>query len=574
MLYSHIFGKTKKTSKEFDSANATLLIKAGFVDQTMAGVYSFLPLGKRVLSKIENIIREEMDTVSSELLMPSITPKALWEQTGRINTVSVLMKAIAANPVSLDVNDAEYILNPTHEEIVTPLAKKYNASYKDFPFSVYQIQTKFRNEPRAKSGLLRCREFRMKDLYSFHTSEEGLELYYEKVKKIYLRVFERFELRNDTVIALASGGDFTEKFSHEFQTRCEAGEDTIFYAKKAKIAFNKEVAPSRAPEINDSNEKELPMQKVEGKGIIGVGALAKFLKIPVEKTTKTIIFENEKGEIIAAAVRGNYEINLEKLKKVSHSKNLVLASSQIIKKVTKAKIGYAGILHLPNEIKIYMDDSIKGRKNFECGANKTNYHAIHVNFGRDLAEPKDFYDIKTARTGDSYPPNNEEYEIFKACEVGNIFPLDTKFTQAFDYTFTNELGKKLPIYMGSYGIGSTRVMGVIVEKFHDDKGIIWPKSVTPFHAHLIALGDSQSFKKAQELHEKLETDGIEILFDDRPNVSAGEKFSDADLIGIPWRIVISKKTADKIEIKKRSEKSAKLVSILEGIKIIKKDYNV
>ncbi len=574
MKYSHIFGKTKKNSKEFDSVNATLLIKAGFIDQAMAGVYSFLPLGRRVLFKIENIIREEMNTISSELLMPAIVPKAIWEQTGRINTVNILMKAMGANQVSVMANDAEYILNPTHEEVVTPLAKKYSASYKDFPFSVYQIQTKFRNEPRAKSGLLRCREFRMKDLYSFHVSEEDLELYYEKVKKIYFRIFKRLGLENDTVIALASGGDFTEKFSHEFQTRCNAGEDTIFYAKKANIAFNKEVAPSIAPETNDSHKKELPMREIKGEGIVGVEALVKFLKIPVEKTTKTIIFENEKGEIIAGAVRGSYEINIDKLKKASGSKNLVLASNQVVKKATGAELGYAGVLNLSKKIKMYMDDSMKDRKNFECGANRTNYHTINVNFGRDIEKPKKFYDIKMAQNGDRYPENNEIYETFKASEIGNIFPLNTKFTQAFDYTYTNEQGKKLPIYMGSYGIGSTRIMGVIVEKNFDNKGIIWPKSIAPYHAHLMALGDSKVYTKAQKIHDEMEAEGMEVLFDDRSDISAGEKFSDADLIGIPWRIVISKKTGDKMEIKRRSEKSAKLVSISEGIKIIKKDYNV
>lgn len=570
MLYSKLFAKTNKSAKEFKSINATLLQKAGFIDQTMAGVYTFLPLGLRVLTKIENIIREEMDKIGSEVLMPSLAPKELWIQTGRLDTIDVLMKTVGANKLSLEKNNAEYVLNCTHEDIVTPLAQKFHSSYKEFPFAVYQIQTKFRNEPRAKSGLMRCREFRMKDLYSFHTSAEDLKKYYESAKEVYWNVFKRVGLGNDTYMALASGGDFTPDYSHEFQTICESGEDIVFQAKKANITFNREVAPSKAPEIDDSKEEMKPRKDIEGKGIIKVEDVAKFSDIPVEKTTKTLLFETDTGSLIAAAVRGGYDINEYKLLKIAGVKSLKLAPLEVVRSVTKADVGYVGILNLPNNVKIYFDDSTQGRKNFECGANKTNYHSINVNFGRDIPEPEKFYDFKLAKDGDFYPENGEKYEMYKAAEVGNIFPLNTKFTKAINYHYIDESGKEQPIYMGSYGIGSSRIMGVIVEKFHDEKGIIWPENVAPFKVHLIGLDlkDEVIKKRAFEIYETLTKKNIEVLFDDRPDTNAGGKFADADLIGIPYRLVVSKRTGDKIEYKKRSENISQTMSIDECIKHI------
>lgn len=570
MLYSKLFGKTNKTTKEFGSVNALLLEKAGFIDKTMAGVYTFLPLGLRVLNKIENIIREEMDKIGSELVMPSIVPLELWEITGRLETVDVLMKTVPANKYALAKNAAEYVLNSTHEDTITPVAKKFNISYKTFPFAVYQIQTKFRNEPRAKSGLLRCREFRMKDLYSFHTSEQDLKKFYEVAKIAYIKVFERLGLGKDTMIVLASGGDFTKDFSHEFQTRCETGEDMIFLVKSKKLAYNREIAPSKAPKVLYNDREMLPRKDVEGKGIIGVEELAEYLKIPVEKTTKTLLFENEKGEIIAAAVRGGYDINEEKLCKASNSQKLLLASANKVKKITGAEVGYAGLLNLPNEVQVFMDESMDNRLNFEMGANKTHFHSTNINFDRDLPRPGKFYDLKVAKKGDFYPETGEEYEVFKTAEVGNIFPLNTKFTKAFGYTFTDKSGKQQPIFMGSYGIGSSRAMGVIVEKFHDERGIVWPEAVAPFKVHLIGLdlNEKEIKEKVYKVYKVLKEKNIEVLFDDREEIRAGEKFSDADLIGIPVRLVVSKRTGDKIEFKKRNENATTLVSLDQLVKLV------
>lgn len=409
MKYSQIFTKTEKQAKQYDSINATLLIKAGFIHQIMAGVYTYLPFGLKVLNKIEQIVREEMDQVGCEISMSALAPKTLWETTGRINTVDVLMKTIPANDQAKEKHDQEYILNSTQEELVTPMAKKFAISYKDLPFATYQIQTKFRNEARVKSGIMRGREFRMKDLYSFHRSEAELKEYYEVVKKAYIKIFDRLGLGQDTVIALASGGDFTKDYSHEFQTRCETGEDTIYRDLQTNICYNKEVAPEHAED-------------------------------------------------------------------------------------------------------------------------------------------------------------QSKFEKFTAAEVGNIFPLNTKFSKAFDYYFTDDKGQQQIVYMGCYGIGTSRVMGVIAEKFNDEKGLVWPAQIAPFSVQLISLLGND--EQANQLYQELLNQGVEVLWDDR-DVNPGQKFSDADLIGCPVRLVISQKTGKKIEWKKRVEDQTELLDLEQVITRLK-----
>ena len=563
---SKLFTKTSKLSKEYDSKNATLLIKAGYIHQVMAGTYTLLPLGLRVYRKIEKVIREEMDKVSQELLMTSLSPMEPWEITGRLDTVDILMKTSGANELSKKKNTSEYILNCTHEDQITPIAQKFNLSYKEFPFSVYQIQSKFRNEARPKSGIMRGREFIMKDAYSFHVSEEDLLEYYEVMKNSYMKIYERLGLGDITLVALASGGDFTDKYSHEFQTICETGEDLLFRDNKAGLVYNREVTPAVAPQIDNKSEELKEMEEVEGKGIIGVEALAEYLKIPVEKTTKTILFEDEKGEVIAAGVRGGRDIDEGKLKKVAKVKELKLASEDTVKRVTGAQIGYAGILNLPKEVRIFMDESMQGRSNFEMGANKTDYHTININFGRDLSEPEEFFDIKVAQPGDLNSETGEVYEVLRASEVGNIFPLNTKFSDAFGYKYTDQNGSKKSVYMGSYGIGLTRIMGVIAEIFNDEKGLVWPKEVAPFDIHFITLGEEHN-DQAKVTIDLLENAGYDVLWDDRSEVSAGEKFGDAELIGIPIQIILSKRSLENggLEINFRKNKENNGIVEMENL---------
>lgn len=408
MRQSHLFTKTlKEAPKDEVSQNAKLLIRGGFVDKLFSGVYTMLPLGYRVLTKIEQIIREEMDRIGGqEIFMPALHPKENWEKTKRWNGLTVLFKLI-------DNGDKEYALGATHEEVVTPLAQKFIVSYKDLPKAVYQIQTKFRDEPRAKSGILRGREFRMKDLYSFHSSTVELDEYYKKAQEAYFRVYERCGIRQMTYLTFASGGTFS-KYSHEYQTVTSAGEDIIYVCPHCDIAVNREI----------------------------------FAEV--------------------------------------------------------------------------------GNKCPQCDAT-------------DLREEK-------------------------AIEVGNIFKLGTKYSDAFDFNFVNENGQSEPVIMGCYGIGSTRILGTIAEIHHDDKGIMWPSSVAPYQAHLISLCKNQTeVGSADQLYENLIRAGVEVLYDDRPSIRAGEKFADSDLIGIPTRVVVSAKTLEKgsVEVKGRGEAKARLVEIVK-----------
>ncbi|MDD5145893.1 MAG: His/Gly/Thr/Pro-type tRNA ligase C-terminal domain-containing protein [Candidatus Pacebacteria bacterium] len=407
MKQSKLFTKiSKEISKEETSKNAQLLIRAGFIDKLMSGVYSYLPLGLMVFKKIENIIREEMNNISGqEVLLPALLPKENWEKTGRWKYPEMLKLQNRAGK--------DFSLGWTHEEIITPLVKKFVKSYKDLPIYVYQFQNKFRDELRAKSGLLRGIEFSMKDLYSFHKNQEDLDEYYEKVKAAYFKIFKRCGLEKVTFLTLASGGAFA-KYSHEFQTETLSGEDEIYFCKKCDLAINKE------------------------------------------------IIEEEK--------------------------------------------------HICPE----------------CG-------------GKDL-------------------------EIKKSIEVGNIFKLGKRFSEPFDFMFRDKDGKENPIIMGCYGIGLGRLMGTIVEIYNDEKGIIWPKEVSPFSVHLIAIESSEKVKNAAEkLYKNLQEEKIEVLYDDREDKTAGEKFAECDLIGIPTRIVVSERTLEKdcVEVKKRSEKESKLVKINE-----------
>ncbi len=563
MKYTQTLLKTsKETPAGEDARNAQLLIRGGYVKKEMAGVYSYLPLGLKVLRKIESVVREEMDAVGcNELLMPALSKKENWEKTGRWD-MPILYKMEMAT-------GTEVALHPTHEETVTPLTQLFCSSPKDFPKAVYQVQNKFRNEPRAKSGLLRGREFLMKDAYSFHLDQECFEKYYDVMTNAYVRVFERLGLGDITKIVAASGGDFSE-FSHEFQTICEIGEDEIFYIPSEDRYLNREITPSKAPAPKNADSEMKPMEEVFGEGVIGVEDLCKHLGVNLEQPTKTILFEDENGNVIAAAIRGTYEIDTHKLKKIAGCKSLELASEETVKRVTKAEVGYAGMLNLPDEVRKFWDDSCEGRINFEMGANRTNYHNINVNFGRDIEEPEQFYDFKVAQKGDFYPKTGEKYEVFNAIEVGNIFPLGNKFSSAFNFKFEGK-----DIVMGCYGIGISRLMGAVAEIFSDENGLKWPHHLAPFHVYLAPIGKSdEAYEAADKLYEELKSAGIETLYDDRreKKVGPGQKFADHELLGIPYRVVISERTLEEGEVEFVSRENGEMqkVKLADVISVLKK----
>jgi prolyl-tRNA synthetase len=556
MRRSQLFTKTSKNAPADEtSKNAQLLIRAGYAYKVMAGVYAYTPLGLRVIENIKRIVREEMNAVSGqELIMTNLQPRDIWEQTGRWDdkVVDIWFKT--------KLKDGQEVgLAWSHEEAIIEMMKQSVVSYKDLPVSVYQFQNKLRNELRAKSGVMRGREFVMKDMYSMSVDAKQHDAYYDSVIEAYKKVFKRLGLDADTHVTYASGGAFTQ-FSHEFQTICEAGEDTIVQTGDG-IWHNLEIAPAKLAEPN-VQEKHLPYKERELKDVIGVAALLKALNIPIEKSTKTLAYTTDDGEVILAAVRSDYQINEVKLAAIVDTSRLMLASESEVRQATGAAPGYAGIMNVPAGIKVYCDDSLEGLTNFETGANKTNYHAVNVNFGRDVEQPEAFYDFKEARSGDLDPMSGKPLVFAKSAEVGNIFNFGTDKSEQMDFAFTDENGERRFVHLGSYGIGITRVMGVIAEKFADDKGLVWPDAVAPFRVYLAPLGDSPEVTAAADnLYDGLTEAGVPVLYDDR-DARAGEKFADADLLGIPQRVVISDKTlaGGTFELKARTDAEARQVS--------------
>jgi prolyl-tRNA synthetase len=566
MKSSNLFSQTSKTVPADENANnAQLLIKAGFVHKEMSGVYAYLPLGLRVIEKIKQIVREEMNaTGSQELLMSTLQPKDIWEKTNRWDdkVVDNWFKTKLLNGTDLGVG-------LTHEEPIVDTAKAYISSHKDLPKSVYQIGSKFRNEKRAKSGLLRGREFIMKDAYTFSKDQAQHAEIYEKIADAYVRVYARLGIGDVTYRVKADGGIFTKQYSDEFQTVSPIGEDTIFNVPETNIFFNSEIAPCKAP-IFEQPIELLPMEKKETPGIIGVEQLSKTLGVPVYSTVKTMLYIID-GEVVAVAVRGDYEVNEIKLRMALNAKSLQLADESTIMRVTSAEVGYAGLIGLPKDVKIIVDDSVEPLINFELGANQTNYHNVNVNWGRDIAKPDMFYDVKQAKEGDIHPDSGTVYKTMKAVEVGNIFPLETKFTDALDVYYTDEQGSRQPIIMGSYGIGVSRLMGVLAEHFCDEKGLVWPKNVAPFMVYIAQIGTTlQVNDQAEQLYNTLSSNGIEVLWDDRQAARPGEKFADADLYGIPYRVVVSQKTVESglLELKERNSSEVKFIDPKQLLNLI------
>lgn len=575
MKYSGLFTKTSKTTPvDETSNNGRLLLQAGFVDKTMAGVYSLLPLGLRVQNKIENIVRKHLKAIGGqEIMMNVLHPKEWWQKTQRWDKIDILFKLDSQT-------GTQYAVGCSHEEQVVPIAQKFISSYKDlpsldlqnkvFPMCVYQIQTKFRDELRAKSGLLRGREFKMKDMYDFHQDQESCDNYYQLVKETYFKIFQEIGL---SVYAVrASGGIFTQNESHEFQAACEAGEDNILLIEGGD-AFNQEVAPAKIPKPNQKQDFK-QLQKIKAEGVVGVEALSQFLKIPAQKTTKTLFYQTDKQDMIAVVVRGDYDVNQEKLKAVLKTQTLELASKEIVFQKTGAKIGYAGIINLPKDVAVYFDDSCEGLCNFESGSNQTNYHHINVNFERDLVTPAKFYDFKQAKEGDLHPSFDKPYQKIKVAEVGNIFKLGDKYTKAFDLKYTDKDNQlKYPV-MGCHGLGVSRCMAVIAEIYSDPKGLKWPKAVAPFQLHLITHSspDQELNIKIKDLATKIYTGQIsklaelqlqadQILWDDRPTVGLGQKLKDADLIGCPYQLVISRRSLERggVELIARQTSESRLI---------------
>ncbi len=557
MRISKLFGKTQReVPAEAETVSHQLLLKAGMIHQVAAGIYSYLPLGWRVLKKIGNVIRDEMDKAGGqELSMPVLQPLELWQETGRDLAFGKGLFTLS------DRRERQLVLGPTHEEVITELVSHNVQSYRDLPLLLYQIQTKFRDEPRPRGGLIRVREFTMKDLYSFDTDEEGLDQSYTQMLQAYKNIYDRCGLPSRLVEA--DSGAIGGKDSHEFMVITESGEDEILYCDQCQYAANVDKAESKKDKIESG--KPLPVEEVATPGAGSIEEVAGFLKIPQSHTLKAVFYIAD-GKLVFVVIRGDIGVNEVKLKNALDCIDLRLATEA---EVIKAGIvaGAASPIGIKG-IKIIADDSITSGANFVAGANKAETHLRNVNYPRDFKASL-VTDIAQARAGEQCPRCGGKLLSTRGIEVGHIFKLGTFLSEKLGALFIDQGGVSHPIVMGCYGIGLDRLLAADIELNHDDKGIIWPISIAPYHVYLCPLykENSEVAAVAEKIYNELEAEGLEVLFDDRQE-SPGIKFNDADLLGLPIRVTISPRTLEKnsAEIKKRPEKEAELVPLEEVTK--------
>lgn len=518
-----------------------LMLRAGLVRQTASGVYSYLPLGYRVLRKIEAIIREEMDRAGAqELLMPALQPAELWQQSGRYDDYGPELIRFK------DRHERDFVLGATHEEVITSLFRDEVKTYKKLPMNLYQIQTKFRDERRPRFGVLRAREFIMKDAYSFNESEESLEKSYRDMFEAYKRIFTRCHLNFRAVEA--DSGAIGGTGSHEFMVLSDVGEDTIAYSDQSDFAANVEIAPVVAT-YEKSDERPLELESVPTPDVKTIDDVSRFFNVAAEKTIKSLLFLVDDKPVLAL-VRGDHEVNEVKIKNLFDSATVELATPEETLDFVGCETGFVGPIGLKEEIPIIADHAVRYIVNGICGANVVDKHYKNVNPERDFHAR--YEDIRLIQEGDPSPCGKGTIRFAKGIEVGHVFKLGTKYSKALKATFLDENGKEQPVIMGCYGIGVSRLLAAIIEQHHDDYGIVWPVSVAPFDLHLITINmkDESQRQLSEQLYETLKK-RYDVLYDDRQE-RPGVKFNDADLIGIPIRITVGKKASEGIvELKVR-----------------------
>ena len=552
MRFSKLFGKTlRQVPVEAESISHQLLLRAGMIAQEAAGIYSYLPMGWRVLKKIENLIREEMDKAGGqEMMLPVLQPLELWQQSGRDVSFGKSLFTLT------DRKERGLALGPTHEEVVADLAHRYVQSYRDLPLLPYQIQTKLRDEPRPRGGLLRVREFIMKDLYSLDADEAGLDESYQKMCRAYKNIYARLSL--PALMVEADSGAIGGKDSHEFMILTEDGEDEVIHCSKCGYAANAEKAQFMKTRTNA--ESLLPLEEIATPATKTIEEVAGFLGVPSSQTLKAV-FYYANGEFIFVVIRGDLEVNETKLRNNLKCSDLRLATEEEVGEAGLVA-GFASPVDLKG-IKVVADDSITLGSNFVVGANKPGYHLRNANFPRDFQVDLTA-DIALARSGYSCPKCSNELSYIRSIEVGHVFKLGTFISERFGASFLDNDGKSRPIVMGSYGIGLGRLLAAIVEQSHDDKGIIWPLSVAPYQVYLcpLHLDKSAVLPTAEKIYQELQKESIEVLFDERDE-SPGVKFNDADLLGIPLRLTLSPRTlqSQSVEAKWRTEKEAQLLPL-------------
>ncbi len=559
-LKDSYFYTLREDAKDEESASGNLLSKAGFIKKSSAGIYIMLPLGLKVEKKIEDIVRKHMEAAGSqELRMPAMIAADYYERSGRLANFGPSIFRIK------DRSGKDLVLGPTHEELFAVAAKMKIRSYKDLPFNLFQIQSKYRDEPRARFGLIRVKEFVMKDAYSFDVDEAGMDVSYKKMFDAYVKIFDEIGLKY--MIVKADTGVMGGLLSEEFQAVTEIGEDTIVYCDD--YASNLEIATAQKALV----EETAPFLKKEEIYTPNVGTiknLCDFLKKDADRFVKTMIYKMD-DRFYGVLVRGDRDISETKLSKLIGADEVSLAETYDVERLTDAKVGFAGPIGL--ELPLIVDQEVTMLHNFIVGANKTDYHYINVNMSDFKADY--IGDITKVKEGDLCPICGKPLHFTKGIEIGNTFKLGTKYSKALDLEYLNKDNHNEFVWMGSYGIGLGRIMAAVCEQNHDDKGLIWPKAIAPYQAGIILISqkDEAQIALADKLYERLQAEGLDIIYDDRDE-RPGVKFNDMDLIGIPYRLTVGKKAQDGIiEIKKRDEDIVNTMSFEETIDFIKAQYN-
>jgi prolyl-tRNA synthetase len=555
--YSQAFIPTlKEAPTDAQVASHKLLVRAGFVRQLGAGIYDYLPLARRSLAKIERIIREEMDAVGAqEFYLPALHPAEIWKESGRWDVMGDNMFRLK------DRKGGDYCLGMTHEEIFTAIARDELRSYRQLPQVWYQIQAKFRDEPRPKSGLLRVRQFTMKDAYSFDVDRAGLDKSYEDQRKAYERIFSRCGL--EFVAVQAHSGSMGGSESSEFMVKTDAGEDLVAACPKCRYGANTETATSRlAAETDVPGPSEL--EKFATPGVVTIEALQRQpYGVGAKRQLKTLVYVAD-GKPVVAVVRGDHDLNEAKLLTATGATEVRPAHPEEIVALMGARPGSLGAVKF-TKAPVFVDPAVEGRKNLVTGANEDGFHVKGVDVARDLLGHGKVADLRSVKAGEGCPKCDGTLEVYKALEIGHIFKLGTKYSESLKANVLDAEGKAVPIVMGSYGIGVERILAAAIELHHDDAGIRWPLAIAPFHATVLTLGPEPELKQAAEaLVEALTRAGVEVLYDDREE-RAGVKFKDADLVGIPIRIAVGKKglAEGKAEVKLRGQKDFELVSLAD-----------
>ncbi len=565
MRTSQFFISTlKEAPSEAELISHKLMLRAGLIRKLGSGLYTWMPLGLRVLRKVESMVREEMNRAGAvELLMPAIQPAELWQESGRWEQFGPQMLKIK------DRHERDFCFGPTHEEVITDIARKEIRSYRQLPLNFYQIQTKFRDEIRPRFGVMRAREFVMKDAYSFHAGARDLAREYRNMYDTYSRIFSRLGLKFRAVAA--DTGAIGGTGSHEFHVLADSGEDAIAYSPASDYAANVELAEVVAP-VTPRGAASQKLQKVPTPGKTTCEEVTAMLGLPLSQSVKALAVMHEE-RMFMLLVRGDHQLNETKVSKLPGLNPFRFATEKEVEVRIGCRPGYIGPVGLPKEITVIADRSVAAMNDFVCGANEAGHHLTGVNFGRDLAEPAQVADIRNAVVGDPSPDGKGRLEICRGIEVGHIFQLGSKYSEAMSATFLDESGKAQVLEMGCYGIGVSRIVAAAIEQGNDERGIIWPQPMAPFQVAIAPIGyrkNAEVKKAADHMHDELQSGGIEVLLDDRDE-RPGVMFADLELIGIPHRITVGERGLKdgKVEYQARTDASARAIELQSAPNLLK-----